>query len=282
MPASPHRYPSGRRRLALVGAAALVAAGLGAVPLVVKADAVAPADLGRAVLPAGDGWAATGSGTTGGAPPTPPTSSPYATAPSCREPWERARLTPRGSSGSRACHRRQHRRRGQAADLRRLRRRYGYSLDAYLKAYDPATYWGRAKAPSGTQENARAAAQGQAGAVHGVHGAGPHHHRGVPGTKGGHHRRQPAGAERRQRHHPQPHLRAPARTASRSGTRPTAPPATGTPSTTPSPCAAPPTSGSTTTPSPTATHPDSATPVLRPLRTRSTTASSTSPRAPTS
>ncbi|WSP86900.1 polysaccharide lyase family 1 protein [Streptomyces sp. NBC_01235] len=34
----------------------------------------------------------------------------------------------------------------------------GYSLSAYLKAYDPATY-GRSKLPSGTQEKARAAAQ---------------------------------------------------------------------------------------------------------------------------
>jgi pectate lyase len=34
----------------------------------------------------------------------------------------------------------------------------GYSLSAYLKAYDPSTY-GRSKLPSGTQENARAAAQ---------------------------------------------------------------------------------------------------------------------------
>ncbi|MCX4807640.1 hypothetical protein OG594_39605 [Streptomyces sp. NBC_01214] len=66
MSASPHRRPTGRRRLALAGAATLVAAGLGAVPLVVKADAVAPADLAHDVLPARDGWAASGSGTTGG------------------------------------------------------------------------------------------------------------------------------------------------------------------------------------------------------------------------
>ncbi|MFD9257083.1 pectate lyase, partial [Streptomyces sp. NPDC059538] len=63
MSASPHRRPVGRRRLALVAAAALVAAGLGAVPLVVKAAAVAPADLAHGVLPARDGWAASGAGT---------------------------------------------------------------------------------------------------------------------------------------------------------------------------------------------------------------------------
>lgn len=57
MSAAPHRRPTGRRRLALAGAATLVAAGLGAVPLVVKADAVAPADLAHDVLPARDGWA---------------------------------------------------------------------------------------------------------------------------------------------------------------------------------------------------------------------------------
>nr|WP_205615623.1 polysaccharide lyase family 1 protein [Streptomyces harenosi] len=38
----------------------------------------------------------------------------------------------------------------------------GYSLPAYLKAYDPATY-GRSKLPSGTQETARAAAQAKQG-----------------------------------------------------------------------------------------------------------------------
>ncbi|MEV7443942.1 hypothetical protein AB0O22_22905 [Streptomyces sp. NPDC091204] len=66
MPPSSHRRRTGRRRLALVAVATLVAAGLGAVPLVVKAGAVAPADLTHGVLPAGDGWAASGSGTTGG------------------------------------------------------------------------------------------------------------------------------------------------------------------------------------------------------------------------
>ncbi|WP_405496490.1 hypothetical protein [Streptomyces sp. NBC_00096] len=66
MSASPHRRPTGRRRLVLVAVAVLVAAGLGAVPLVVQADAVAPADLAHGVLPARDGWAASGTGTTGG------------------------------------------------------------------------------------------------------------------------------------------------------------------------------------------------------------------------
>ncbi|MFD3328235.1 hypothetical protein [Streptomyces sp. NPDC058701] len=99
MPASPHRRPTARGRLALAGAATVVAVALGAVPLIVTAGATAPAGLDRGALPAGDGWAASGAGT-------------------------------------------------------------GYSLDAYLRAYDPAAR-GRAKLPAGPQEDARKAAQGR-------------------------------------------------------------------------------------------------------------------------
>ncbi|MFE5861510.1 pectinesterase family protein [Streptomyces virginiae] len=158
MSASPHRRPTGRRRLALVGAATLVAAGLGAVPLVVKADAVAPADLAHGVLPARDGWAASGSGTTGGRAAAPTRVFTVST---------RAELARALAAGP--------------ADAPRIVRikglidantddsgkpqscadyatGTGYSLDSYLKAYDPAV-WGRSKVPSGAQENARRAAQ---------------------------------------------------------------------------------------------------------------------------
>lgn len=158
MSASPHRRPTGRRRLALVGAAALVAAGLGVIPLVVKAEAVAPADLAHGVLPARDGWAASGSGTTGG--------SAAATA-RVFTVSTRAELVRALAAGP--------------ADAPRIVRikglidantddsgkpqgcaayaaGTGYSLDSYLKAYDPAV-WGRAKLPSGAQEDARKAAQ---------------------------------------------------------------------------------------------------------------------------
>ncbi|MFJ7269657.1 pectinesterase family protein [Streptomyces sp. NPDC099050] len=158
MSASPHRRPAGRRRLALAGAATLVAAGLGAVPLVVKAGAVAPADLAHGVLPARDGWAASGSGTTGGR---------AAAAARVFTVSTRAELARALAAGP--------------ADAPRIVRvkglidastddsgkpqscadyaaGTGYSLDSYLKAYDPAV-WGRTKVPSGAQENARRAAQ---------------------------------------------------------------------------------------------------------------------------
>nr|WP_063788126.1 pectinesterase family protein [Streptomyces sp. XY66] len=158
MSASPHRRPTGRRRFALVGAATLVAAGLGAVPLVVKADAVAPADLAHGVLPARDGWAASGTGTTGGRAAatarvfTVSTRAELARA-LAAGPADAPRIVrvkglidanTDDSGKSQSCA-------DYAAGT-------GYSLDSYLKAYDPAV-WGRAKVPSGAQENARRAAQ---------------------------------------------------------------------------------------------------------------------------
>ncbi|WP_405436506.1 pectinesterase family protein [Streptomyces avidinii] len=158
MSASPHRRPTGRRRLALVGAAALVAAGLGAVPLVVKADAVAPADLAHGVLPARDGWAASGSGTTGGRAAaaarvfTVSTRAELARA-LAAGPADAPRivrvkgLIDAGTDDS-----------GKPQSCADYAAGTGYSLDAYLKAYDPAV-WGRTKVPSGAQENARRTAQ---------------------------------------------------------------------------------------------------------------------------
>ncbi|MFD9008184.1 polysaccharide lyase family 1 protein, partial [Streptomyces sp. NPDC059552] len=158
MSASPHRRPVGRRRLALVAAAALVAAGLGAVPLVVKADAVAPADLAHGVLPARDGWAASGSGTTGGRAAaaarvfTVSTRAELARA-LAAGPADAPRivrvkgLIDAGTDDN-----------GRPQSCADYAAGTGYSLDAYLKAYDPAV-WGRTKVPSGAQENARRAAQ---------------------------------------------------------------------------------------------------------------------------
>ncbi|MFE9477663.1 pectinesterase family protein [Streptomyces spororaveus] len=158
MSASPHRRPTGRRRLALAGAATLVAAGLGAVPLVVKADAVAPADLAHGVLPARDGWAASGSGTTGGA----AADAAHVFTVSTRA--ELVRALSAGPAGAPRIIRVKGLIHADADDSGKPQScadhaaGTGYSLDSYLKAYDPAV-WGRAKVPSGAQEDARRAAQ---------------------------------------------------------------------------------------------------------------------------
>jgi pectate lyase len=60
-----HRRSLRRRRTALIATGAVAAAGLGAVPFVMNANAGA-VELARQTLPAKDGWAASGSGTTGG------------------------------------------------------------------------------------------------------------------------------------------------------------------------------------------------------------------------
>ncbi|MCX5208287.1 pectinesterase family protein [Kitasatospora sp. NBC_00240] len=58
MPAHARRRPAGRRRLALFGAAVVAAAGLGAMPLVVHADAAATVSARRMLAVAADGSAA--------------------------------------------------------------------------------------------------------------------------------------------------------------------------------------------------------------------------------
>nr|WP_323183574.1 pectinesterase family protein [Streptomyces virginiae] len=158
MSASPHRRPTGRRRLALAGAATLVAAGLGAVPLVVRADAVAPADLAHGVLPARDGWAASGSGTIGGR----AADTAHVFTVSTRA--ELVRALSAGPAGAPRIIRVKGLIHADADDSGKPQScadhaaGTGYSLDSYLKAYDPAV-WGRAKVPSGAQEDARKAAQ---------------------------------------------------------------------------------------------------------------------------
>ncbi|MFJ3725742.1 pectinesterase family protein [Streptomyces sp. NPDC090045] len=127
-------------------------------PLVVKADAVAPADLAHDVLPARDGWAASGSGTTGGR----AADAAHVFTVSTRAELARALaagpagaprivrvkgLIDAGTDDS-----------GKPQSCADHAAGTGYSLDSYLKAYDPAV-WGRAKVPSGAQEDARRAAQ---------------------------------------------------------------------------------------------------------------------------
>jgi pectate lyase len=122
---------------------------------VVNANAEA-VDLYHQALPAKDGWAASGSGTTGGA----KADSAHTFTVSTRAQLVKAlgsvsETTPRiikikGTIDANTDDS------GKKLSCADYAAGTGYSLDSYLKAYDPAT-WGK-KAPSGTQENARAAA----------------------------------------------------------------------------------------------------------------------------
>ncbi|WP_327430180.1 pectate lyase family protein [Streptomyces sp. NBC_01236] len=156
--ASPsHRRSLRTRRTVLVCAAAVAATGLGAVAFVMNANAGA-VDLAHQVLPAKDGWAASGSGTTGGS----QADSAHVFTVSTRAQLVKAL----GSSSNTAAKIIQIKGTidantddsGKKLSCSDYSSGTGYSLDAYLKAYDPSTY-GRSKLPSGTQETARAAAQ---------------------------------------------------------------------------------------------------------------------------
>ncbi|MEV0224372.1 pectate lyase [Streptomyces sp. NPDC050704] len=155
--ASPsHRRSLRTRRTALLSAAAVAAAGLGAVPFVMNANAN-PVDLAHQALPAKDGWAASGAGTTGGS----KASSANVLTVSTRAQLVKALGSATGTTpkiikvkGTIDANTDDAGKKLTCADYASGT---GYSLDAYLKAYDPATY-GK-KAPSGTQEKARAAAQ---------------------------------------------------------------------------------------------------------------------------
>ncbi|MFJ9563372.1 polysaccharide lyase family 1 protein [Streptomyces fuscichromogenes] len=147
-----------RKRRALVVSAAVVAAGVGAGALVLSANATSAPDLYHQTLAAKDGWASSGSGTTGGTKADAAHTFTVATRAQLVKALGSASDTaPRiikvkgtidantDDSGKKlACA-------DYAAGT-------GYSLSAYLKAFDPSTY-GRSKLPSGTQETARAAAQ---------------------------------------------------------------------------------------------------------------------------
>jgi pectate lyase len=137
---------------ALAGCASLA---LVAVPAQAQAQA---APLGRAVLAAGDGWASTGTGTTGGAAADAGSGHVYTVRNRAQfvAALNHADATAKiiqvkgtidfntaDDGTALSCD-------DYATD--------GYSLDAYLAAYDPAT-WGRTAEPSGPQEDARAASQ---------------------------------------------------------------------------------------------------------------------------
>ncbi|MGW1718723.1 pectate lyase family protein [Streptomyces sp. NPDC002156] len=156
--ASPsHRRSLRTRRTVLVSTAAMAAAGLGAAVFAMNANAGA-VDLAHQVLPAKDGWAASGTGTTGGA----QADSAHVFTVSTRAQLVKALGSATNSTakiirikGTIDANANDAGKKLTCADYAAGT---GYSLAAYLKAYDPATY-GRSKLPSGTQEKARAAAQ---------------------------------------------------------------------------------------------------------------------------
>ncbi|MEU6256642.1 polysaccharide lyase family 1 protein [Streptomyces sp. NPDC047043] len=158
MASASHRR-SLRKRRTLVVSAAVVAAGVGAGVLVMNANAgTTSVDLYHQTLAAKDGWASSGSGTTGGA----KADSAHTFTVSTRAQLVKALgsvsdTTPRiikikGTIDANTDNS------GKKLTCADYASGTGYSLAAYLKAYDPATY-GRSKLPSGTQEKARAAAQ---------------------------------------------------------------------------------------------------------------------------
>ncbi|MCX4972917.1 polysaccharide lyase family 1 protein [Streptomyces sp. NBC_00620] len=160
--ASPSHRPSHRRslrkrRTIVVASAAVAATGLGAVAFVMNANAGA-VDLAHQTLPAKDGWAASGSGTTGGS----QADSAHVFTVSTRAQLVKALGSSTNSTakiiqvkGTIDANTDDAGKKLTCADYASGT---GYSLAAYLKAYDPATY-GTSKLPSGTQESARAAAQ---------------------------------------------------------------------------------------------------------------------------
>ncbi|MBP2702796.1 pectate lyase [Microbispora sp. RL4-1S] len=131
--------------LALPAALALAAALV--VPLAAPARAASTGrpDLGRQTLPAGDGWASAGTGTTGGS---------AAPAANVHVVTDRAGLAAAlASPGPRIIYVR------GVIDVDKTCADFatgGYTLAGYLAAYDPAV-WGRDAEPSGPVEDARAA-----------------------------------------------------------------------------------------------------------------------------
>lgn len=159
--ASPSQRPSHRRSLrkrrVLAVSAAAVVAGAGAGFFVMNANA-SGTDLYHQTLAAKDGWASSGSGTTGGA----KADAAHTFTVSTRAQLVKALgsvsdTTPRiiKVSGTIDANTDDA---GKKLTCSDYASGTGYSLSAYLKAFDPATY-GRSKLPSGTQEKARAAAQ---------------------------------------------------------------------------------------------------------------------------
>ncbi|MFE4053815.1 polysaccharide lyase family 1 protein [Streptomyces sp. YIM B13518] len=160
MAARSHRRSLRSRRAAVV-CAAVVAAGVGAGAFVMNANA-GTVDLYHQTLAAKDGWASSGTGTTGGAKADAAHTFTVSTrAQLVKALGSASDTTPRiikvdgmidaNTDDS-----------GKKLTCADYASGTGYSLSAYLKAYDPATY-GRSKLPSGTQEKARAAAQAKQG-----------------------------------------------------------------------------------------------------------------------
>jgi pectate lyase len=158
VPSASHRR-SLRGRRALVVSAAAVAAGVGAGLLVMNANAgTTTVDLYHRTLAAKDGWASSGSGTTGGA----KADSAHTFTVSTRAQLVKALgsvsgTTPRiikikGTIDANTDDS------GKKLTCANYSSGTGYSRSAYLKAFDPSRY-GRSKLPSGKQETARAAAQ---------------------------------------------------------------------------------------------------------------------------
>ncbi|MFC4501393.1 MULTISPECIES: pectate lyase family protein [Streptomyces] len=155
--AAPSHRRSLRTRRTLVVTAAVVAAGVGAGVVVMNANA-GTVDLYHQTLAAKDGWASSGTGTTGGT----KADAAHTFTVSTRAQLVKALgsvsdTTPRiikvkGTIDANTDDA------GKKLTCANYASGTGYSLAAYLKAYDPATY-GRSKLPSGTQEKARAAAQ---------------------------------------------------------------------------------------------------------------------------
>ncbi|GGT09539.1 MULTISPECIES: polysaccharide lyase family 1 protein [Streptomyces] len=145
------------RRLAVAAAGLAAVAGVGVLPFATRADAGTP-DLARTSLAARDGWASSGSGTTGGQ----AADAAHDTTVTTRA--ELVKALRAGPSGAPRIIRIRGRIDANTDDQgRRLgcddyAKGTGYTLAAYLKAYDPAV-WGRSKLPAGAQESARAAAQ---------------------------------------------------------------------------------------------------------------------------
>ncbi|SED96831.1 pectate lyase [Streptomyces sp. 3213] len=158
-PPSPAHRRSLRRRRTVVVTAAAAAAGIGAGFLVLNANAASTGvDLYHQTLAAKDGWASSGTGTTGGAKADAAHTFTVSTrAQLVKALGSASGTTPRivkikGTIDANTDDS------GKKLSCANYAAGTGYSLSAYLKAFNPSTY-GRSKLPSGTQEKARAAAQ---------------------------------------------------------------------------------------------------------------------------
>ncbi|WP_323187543.1 polysaccharide lyase family 1 protein [Streptomyces sp. NBC_01275] len=159
--AAPSHRRSLRTRRALVVSAAVAAAGVGAGVIVLNANA-GTVDLYHQTLAAKDGWASSGTGTTGGTKADAAHTFTVSTrAQLVKALGSTSDTTPRiikvkGTIDANTDDA------GKKLTCADYASGTGYSLSAYLKAYAPSSY-GTSKLPSGTQEKARAAAQTKQG-----------------------------------------------------------------------------------------------------------------------